>query len=647
MPRRKRLRRSRQEPAANAATPGNGPPPQPQRTTRHSARLSARAQVDDGANNHPENANGLTSQPSTDQSSSPNENESTEAPADSSDPTSSAPSEGPSPDKPADEDGETQSLRSGTHTPPNDAIVDDARSDNAVANASDESENDQLSQVNDVSNEDADKDSPQEGINTPPPEPTSRATSQAATRATSQLPDASSNLAVPGTESATQSRLVTPVPDTGGIVTPTSVPAQTSRRGNGTRGRQRGGRRGGPARGNGNGRGRYTRNGRGRGGRLQPIEADQPTTSSPFFRGLRERQKELERSFRRVGNAHRGALATLATRWEEILAKDPNAHMKLPGWKNVCDELDRRLNDRLEVVRAERNYRLQEANTLCAAEKNRLETKLGYQCAHVQREYLMAVMGDCIAQCEKIAKGDEDKSEDQSEAESENDSPEDTDPNKDNAAPASENEFRLPVKRTFVRGWNSTGCSEVENAALIDRALYQWGEMMEWVKHPEKVQESLESRKAEVVSREATVANAKTEGEVSQGKDKTLFNMLAQVCGDELQTVTTAEGNLSTLATVAAGEGKPDSGKTKASDETLIEEERIEEFTTINNRQAEREAADVEAFRRRAAEESAEREKADRERLRTLEPPPFPSHAANSSLPVERTVGASAIDGGI
>ncbi|QSS65872.1 vegetative cell wall protein gp1 [Histoplasma capsulatum] len=123
-----------------------------------------------------------------------------------------------------------------------------------------------------------------------------------------------------------------------------------------TRGRGRGGR------GRGAGRG-------GRGGRLQPIDREMSLSPSPVIKQLRDRQKELDKVFRRVASAQRTALTVIANRSESKLMKDPNAHMAVPEYDQVMNGLKARMRKRLEIIENEYNWRKKSADAMLEANK--------------------------------------------------------------------------------------------------------------------------------------------------------------------------------------------------------------------------------------------------------------------------------------
>lgn len=132
--------------------------------------------------------------------------------------------------------------------------------------------------------------------------------------------------------------------------------APPSRRG-GFRGRASGGRRNARGRGRGGRGGKQTAT-----GRLQPITPSLPPSPAPLSKQLRERQKELERAYRRVAAAQKIALGVIATRTMTRLVKDPKAHMETPHYREVGDELDKALQRRLGQIEHEHALKVQTAD---------------------------------------------------------------------------------------------------------------------------------------------------------------------------------------------------------------------------------------------------------------------------------------------
>ncbi|ODH40005.1 hypothetical protein ACO22_01704 [Paracoccidioides brasiliensis] len=215
-----------------------------------------------------------------------------------------------------------------------------------------------------------------------------------------------------------------------------------------TRGRGRGGR------GRGSGRG-------GRGGRLQPIDRDMSLSPSPVIKQLRERQKELDRVFRRVASAQRTALTVIANRSEAKLIKDAKAHMAVPEYDQVMNDLKAMLQKRLEVIENEYNWRTKTADALFEANKERVNASFHDKSRHIREEHLLAAQGSYMAFVEQCRQAEDD---DHTEA--------------DESGPEPE----MPPRRLFVRGFNSSFVRDPKGAALYERAAYGWDDFIQRAK---------------------------------------------------------------------------------------------------------------------------------------------------------------------
>lgn len=150
-------------------------------------------------------------------------------------------------------------------------------------------------------------------------------------------------------------------------------------RGRGGRGRGRGGRGGaitatrGAKRGVTRGRGRGGRHGRG-GRRLDDdSEIERSPSPSPATHKLRERQRELDKAFKKVAAAQRLALAVLGLYSQKRLAKDKNYHTSVPEYDDVRKDLDSGLNKRQDILRHDYELKVEEENVLFEAEKDLIE----------------------------------------------------------------------------------------------------------------------------------------------------------------------------------------------------------------------------------------------------------------------------------
>ncbi|PGH29591.1 hypothetical protein GX50_07669 [[Emmonsia] crescens] len=215
-----------------------------------------------------------------------------------------------------------------------------------------------------------------------------------------------------------------------------------------TRGRGRGGR------GRGAGRG-------GRGGRLQPIDREMSLSPSPVIRQLRERQKELDKVFRRVASAQRTALTVIANRSEAKLITDSNAHMAVPEYDQVMNDLKARLQKRLEVIENEYNWRAKAADALLEANKERVNANFHDKSHHIREEHLLAAKGSYMAFVEQCRQAEDDDHTETDESGSELD---------------------VAPHRLAARGFNSSFVRDPKGAALYERAAYGWDDFIQRAK---------------------------------------------------------------------------------------------------------------------------------------------------------------------
>ncbi|KGY15855.1 hypothetical protein PABG_11094 [Paracoccidioides brasiliensis Pb03] len=286
-----------------------------------------------------------------------------------------------------------------------------------------------------------------------------------------------------------------------------------------TRGRGRGGR------GRGSGRG-------GRGGRLQPIDRDMSLSPSPVIKQLRERQKELDRVFRRVASAQRTALTVIANRSEAKLIKDAKAHMAVPEYDQVMNDLKAMLQKRLEVIENEYNWRTKTADALFEANKERVNASFHDKSRHIREEHLLAAQGSYMAFVEQCRQAEDD---DHTEA--------------DESGPEPE----MPPRRLFVRGFNSSFVRDPKGAALYERAAYGWDDFIQRAKIETDI--SPQIKEIDQESRAPVPASDK----ILQ-----LTEALTELCqqeerrGDEGKPVTTIPNEpptaLSALADIAVGD---------------------------------------------------------------------------------------------
>lgn len=163
-------------------------------------------------------------------------------------------------------------------------------------------------------------------------------------------------------------------PETGAELSPTP----RTRGGPRGRGRRRGrGARARPAarvtaNKRGVGRGRASRGRGSRGGRQlihsDEVEFRRSPSPSAEAQKLRDRQRELDKAFRKVAAAQRLALAELATQAEKRLTRDKNAHTEVVEYDEVNALLGEMLRQKQATLRREYELKVEQEMRLFAAE---------------------------------------------------------------------------------------------------------------------------------------------------------------------------------------------------------------------------------------------------------------------------------------
>ncbi|KAE8351685.1 hypothetical protein BDV28DRAFT_15437 [Aspergillus coremiiformis] len=240
-------------------------------------------------------------------------------------------------------------------------------------------------------------------------------------------------------------------------------------RGGRNRGRGRGGRSKAAPRSGSNKRGRggarVARGGRpGRQcDRSSDVEHDRSPSPSAATQKLRDRQRELDKAFRKVAAAQRLALAVLASQSQKKLARDKNAHKNVPEYEEINSLLKARLEERLEVFRHEHELKVGQENRLFIANKEAVEERFRASARHTKEEHFFASQGEYMAFVEgrRAAEDDEHTETDGSETEPER---------------------VLPPAKEVVRGFNSSFVRNPTGAASYDRARYGWDDFVQRAK---------------------------------------------------------------------------------------------------------------------------------------------------------------------
>ncbi|KAB8232134.1 uncharacterized protein BDW43DRAFT_126738 [Aspergillus alliaceus] len=240
-------------------------------------------------------------------------------------------------------------------------------------------------------------------------------------------------------------------------------------RGGRNRGRGRGGRSRAAARSGSSKRGRGGARAA-RGGRTgrqcdrsSDIEHDRSPSPSAATQKLRDRQRELDKAFRKVAAAQRLALAVLASQSQKKLSRDKNAHKNVPEYEEINSLLKARLEERVEIFRHEYGLKVEQENRLFAANKEAVEERFKASARHIKEEHFFASKGEYMAFVEgrRAAEDDEHTETDDSETEPER---------------------IVPPAKEVVRGFNSSFVRNPAGAASYDRARYGWDDFVQRAK---------------------------------------------------------------------------------------------------------------------------------------------------------------------
>ncbi|KAL4934892.1 hypothetical protein BDV06DRAFT_145621 [Aspergillus oleicola] len=192
----------------------------------------------------------------------------------------------------------------------------------------------------------------------------------------SQIDDAATSKADEGSRQITEEADDSTTP---GHVTESVITKAT--RGGRTRGRGRG------ARNRTSARFGVTKRGRGgtraaRSGRLRhqhdrssDIEFERSPSPSAATQKLRDRQRELDKAFRKVAAAQRLALAVLATQSEKRVARDKNAHKAVPEYDHITSILKAHLRERQDTLRREYDLKVAQEDRIFQANKEAIEER--------------------------------------------------------------------------------------------------------------------------------------------------------------------------------------------------------------------------------------------------------------------------------
>ncbi|KAG2017176.1 hypothetical protein GB937_005774 [Aspergillus fischeri] len=207
----------------------------------------------------------------------------------------------------------------------------------------------------------------------------------------------------------------------------------------------------------------------------EPLRSPSPT---PATQKMRDRQRELDKAFKKVAAAQRLALSVLAEHSQRKLARDKNAHKKVPEFDEVARQLQERLERHREILRREYEYKVANADRVLALEKENLEIQfrssrdpdakrhiIQRKAREIQHEHLLASQGAYMAFVEgrRAAEDDEHTETDESETE------------------ADRGRIRPPA-REMKRGYYSSFVRNPAGAALYERALNGWEDFVQRAK---------------------------------------------------------------------------------------------------------------------------------------------------------------------
>ncbi|OJJ48815.1 hypothetical protein ASPZODRAFT_13556 [Penicilliopsis zonata CBS 506.65] len=263
-----------------------------------------------------------------------------------------------------------------------------------------------------------------------------------------------------------------------------------------TRARGRGGRNRGGARGRGRG-------GRARGGAAtressEVIEIDPALNpaNTALAQKLRERQRELDKTFKKVAAAQRLALSVLATHSHRRLARDKNAHKNVPEYDEVNQALREHLRAKENALRHEYELKVEQENRLYQAYTAEIQQHFRDVAQHIHQEHLLAAQGDYMAFVggRQAAEDDEHTETDESDSEV-------------------ERGIFSHLRKEFVRGYNSSFVRALPGAAAHERAKTGWEDFVQRAKlggdlNPQMKEMSQEGDAASASAPASTFASA-------------------------------------------------------------------------------------------------------------------------------------------
>ncbi|KAL4868521.1 hypothetical protein BDV12DRAFT_102229 [Aspergillus spectabilis] len=199
--------------------------------------------------------------------------------------------------------------------------------------------------------------------------------------------------------------------------------------------------------------------------RSSDIEFERSPSPSAATQKLRDRQRELDKAFRRLAAAQRLALAVLATQSEKRLARDKNAHKAVPEYEEISAILKAQLRQKQDTLRREYDLRVAQENRIFQANREAIEDHCRVSSRYIQEEHLLASHGEYMTFIEgrRAAEDDEHTETDGSETEN-------------------ERGRRAPVPREVYRGFTSTFVRNPAGATAYERAAFGWDDFVQRAK---------------------------------------------------------------------------------------------------------------------------------------------------------------------
>ncbi|KKK26692.1 hypothetical protein ARAM_001443 [Aspergillus rambellii] len=199
--------------------------------------------------------------------------------------------------------------------------------------------------------------------------------------------------------------------------------------------------------------------------RSSDVELERSPSPSAATQKLRDRQRELDKAFRKVAAAQRLALAVLATQSERRLARDKNAHKVVPEYDEINLVLKSYLQEKQEIIRREYELKVEQENRVFNAGKEAIEERFRASARYIQEEHLLASHGEYMTFIEGRRAAEDDEHTETDGSESEN-----------------ERGRIAPPTRQIYRGFNSSYVRNPAGAAAYERAAFGWDDFVQRAK---------------------------------------------------------------------------------------------------------------------------------------------------------------------